>query len=46
MNSQKSKIVDLLYKYELKNDCMGEPSWERLVVEILKEVDKILLESK
>jgi len=37
--SKKEKAVELLYEYELKNDCMGEESWEKLVVEILKLFD-------
>jgi hypothetical protein len=28
------KINKLLYKYELENDCMTEPSWEELVTGI------------
>jgi len=34
------KLNELLYKYELENNCMTDPSWEKLVAginEITKE---------
>jgi len=32
----KKEIINLLYEYELENDCTGEESWEKMVVGILK----------
>ncbi len=34
----KEEVVNLLYEYELENECIGEPSWEKLVVEIIEKI--------
>ncbi len=40
MKNFESKMIDLLYRYEIKNECVSEPAWEDLVEKIVGLMDR------